>query len=147
MTQAHLGPWIIPGLTQRLIELHATNISMRDVADKLSFDYEVEITRNAVIGRCRRLGLPSRPSGKPSLPQEKTYRIRKRVSIDAPIAPMAPISPVGQDDAPLTIYQLRDGDCHWPLGETFAKPPFMYCGQATEEGFAYCPDHHKRAHG
>jgi hypothetical protein len=32
----------------------------------------------------------------------------------------------------LTIYQLREGDCRWPLGAGDTRPPYIFCGQRTD---------------
>lgn len=39
-----------------------------------------------------------------------------------------------------TIFELRQFDCRWPLGETHAVAEF-YCGDPVVLGKAYCPDH------
>ena len=65
--------------------------------------------------------------------------------IDAPILPPEAWHP--DDGNKLTIYQLRQGDCHWPLGEMLDHPPFLYCGKQAFDGDVYCPEHMERAHG
>jgi len=47
----------------------------------------------------------------------------------------------------LTIYQLRDGSCRWPLGKTYDRPPFMYCGCPALLGRPYCAEHTAKAAG
>ena len=146
---------VIPGLSQRLIELHALTgarmLSMGQIAEKLNAEFHTEITRNAVIGRCRRIGLTGRI---PGTPRSKKVRAPKRVASkpDAPIAPIR-LRQVASPDAvkrrrneSLSIYQLREDDCHWPLGAVDDYPPFQYCGKPSLFGRPYCPVHHKRAH-
>ena len=132
MTPPSDSPWLIPGLTQRLLALHAEGMIMRDIADRLSFEFETDLTRNAVIGKCRRLAMPER---EPRVRERKPSRIR----IDAPIAPVEAPQPRNEN---LTIYQLENGVCHWPLGAMQDHPPFMFCGKdAVEFDAPYCPAH------
>jgi hypothetical protein len=137
MIPAYDSPWLIPGINERLVELHGyAHLTMLEIADRLSFEFEREIGRNSVIGRCRRLGLANRPNVPP--PGKK-----KKVGVDAPIPPEAPPIPPRH----LTIYQLKDGVCHWPLGPMMDYPPFFYCGMPAGDGRSYCGEHHARAHG
>ena len=143
MIPTNPGPWLIPGLSSRMIDLHALAgekaLTMGEIAQKLSFEFEVEITRNAVIGRCRRLGLAARPS---PLPQKK---LCKPVRVDAPIAPVE-AERLAEDNA-LTIYQLREGDCKFVLNDLMARPPFLFCGKAAvREGSPWCLEHYNRCH-
>ena len=139
--------WLKPGINERLIELHALSgaqtMTMRQIADKLSFEFEVEATRNGVIGRCHRLSLPMRDSvlfRKKTGPKPKKIHVR----VEAPIEPVEAEIPPAHTG--LTILQLCDGVCHWPLGEFEAYPPYVYCGDATEEGCSWCPLHFEIAH-
>ena len=148
MITAADSPWLIPGLTQRLIALHAqtgaAEMSMGDIADRLNFEFETDLTRNSIIGRCRRLGLPARVSGanfrRAAMKPPKVRMVR----IDAPIP--ARDLPAGPRPEGLTIYQLGRGDCRFPLGEMQDRPPFSFCGQEQAEGRSYCAAHHKLTH-
>ena len=144
--------WLKPGLTERLIELHALGgaqqLSMSQMAEKLNSEFGTHLTRNAIVGRCHRLNLPPREA-----PIKRTYPQPRRkpgpkpmriVRIDAPIMPReAEKLPEGNA---LTIYQLGYGDCRWPLGEAMARPPFLYCGHAAIDGRPYCAAHCRRAY-
>jgi hypothetical protein len=150
MTPTNPGPWLIPGITQRLIELHALSgeqaMTMSAIAKQLSVEFDVKLTTNACIGRKHRLRLANRPTitdvrGKK--PMEKANRSHTKV--DAPIAPLE-AERLSEDNA-LTIYQLRDGDCKWPFGAMLDRPPFFYCGKAAvREGSPWCPEHYARCH-
>jgi hypothetical protein len=144
------NPWLIPGINARLIELHAMSgaeqHSMAGIAGRLSREFNVSITKNAIIGRSHRLLLPPRPQGATVLtrkPEPKKVR-KERRRVDAPIAP--PIVPRCESTTGLTIYQLREGDCHWPLGPVEARPPYAYCGEYAEIGQPYCLNHYQRGH-
>jgi len=58
-------------------------------------------------------------------------------------AAAVPLSPPAPD---LTIYQLRNRHCKWPLGPTMQQPPYAYCGKLTVLGCSYCRAHMERAH-
>jgi len=141
---AERGPWLTPGITERLIELHAltgmATMSMGEIAAKLTFEYDALITRNAVIGRCQRLCLPSRPQGqriiRPPKPRKRSPRRRNR--FEEPIAPQ--MEPQKLTWCPLTIYDLRDGVCKWVLEPVDSYPPYTYCGRPAPHT-SWCPHH------
>lgn len=110
------------------------NMSYHQVAEVLTKQFGKKFTKNCCIGKARRMKLPPRPV-KHRKPQH---------NVDAPIAPLVEKRVQG---LALTIYQLREGDCKWPLGEVTDKPPYAYCGRPAPLGYPYCPTHHKIAHG
>jgi len=144
------GPWeSTPGLTARMVELHALTgdqyLSASAIAEKLNAEFHTDLTRNAIIGRSHRLNLPVRrgpPDRKRKEAKPKMVKIRPRV--DAPIPPVL-AEPRGPQ-AGLTIYQLGWGDCRWILEPPEAYPPYTYCGAETAGGRSYCPDHHEVTH-
>jgi GcrA cell cycle regulator len=142
------NPWHKADLNQRLTELHALTgkeaLSMRQITARLNAEFKTEFTRNAIIGRSRRLGLPARPQPIPT----RSYPTKQIVLVGhssyPPIVPIEARRPTRRDS--LNILQLRDGDCHWPLGEMDDRPPFQYCGKPALFGFPYCLEHHRIAH-
>jgi len=140
------NPWLIRGITERLIELHALSgkqqLSMHRIAEKLNAEFAVRLTRNSIIGRSRRLSLAPRPSGTPRV-ETPAPRRRPSRGVDAPIQPPPASRHTGRG---LTIYQLRDGDCKWPLDPVHAYPPFTFCGESAEIGQPYCWHHYQRGH-
>lgn len=42
----------------------------------------------------------------------------------------------------LTIWQLQDHHCRWPIGE---DPPYRFCGTDKQPGQPYCAEHTKLA--
>jgi len=127
------GPWHIPGITERLMALHAEGITMREVAERLNCEFETGLTRNAVIGKCRRLCMPFRdPPVRVRKP--RIYKYRPRVK---------PKPPRVEPNGTVTIYQLRSDDCRFPLGDF----PFVFCGKEQQDGSSYCPEHFRICHG
>jgi GcrA cell cycle regulator len=147
MTPTNHGPWSLPGITQRLIELHGLSgveqLSMEAIAQKLSKEFAVQLTKNAVIGRSHRLRLELRDNV-PFVRKKVERKMTPRRRVDAPIPPLDAIVKV--NDETLTLYQLGDGDCHWPLGEMQDLPPFQYCGKEALFGRPYCQSHSRIAY-
>jgi GcrA cell cycle regulator len=46
----------------------------------------------------------------------------------------------------LSIMQLTDRTCRWPVGDP-GTAGFFFCGNDTDLERAYCAVHHKVAHG
>ncbi len=76
------------------------------------------ITKNAVVGKVHRLGLPKRGS---------------------------PIKQKPKPAAVIGMASLRPGMCSWPDGEP-GKEDFRFCGDPSEAGKPYCPHHCERAY-
>lgn len=124
------------------------------------------LTRNAVIGKVHRLGLagrakspsaaisrPRQPRPAPSIhrsaaprPSAAVPRIARGAAAFA-IAPQALADADAQDfesvvvpmSLRVTIVELREAMCRWPLGDP-ASPEFRYCGSHAAAG-PYCPHH------
>ena len=77
------GPWKNPDLTERLIELRKASEkhSFGKIAQLLSQEFNLDISRNAVLGRARRLGLPRfpvkphRPDSPPNLDARPNFSV------------------------------------------------------------------------
>jgi hypothetical protein len=138
VTREPPGPWATtPGLLPRLVELYASpkHYTAREMANMLSVEFDVPITRNAVIGKSNRLRLPVRIRPVPTGPKPKKYSPRPRKNlIEKPLR----IEPEGT----VTIYQLRSDDCRFPLGDY----PFVFCGKEQRGGKSYCNEHYSATH-
>ena len=133
-------------MTKVFIELHGAKPPMTfvEIASAMSTRFDIALTRNACIGKARRLGLATRDNIPRAIIERRRIK-RMKTKIDAPIPPVeaerAFESPEGLD-----IYQTRDGDCKWPLGEMHALPPFRYCGGPAVLGRPYCSKHVRKAY-
>ena len=145
--------WLKPGLTERLIELHALGgaqqLSMSQMAEKLNAEFKTSLTRNAIVGRCRRLSLPAREP-----PLKRSYNTSHRpgpkpmkifVRVDAPIVPEIALVPEIRSEG-LTIYQLGFGDCRWPVADGARGITEFYCGEPALDGRPYCGAHCRKAY-
>ena len=120
------------------------------------------VTRNAVIGKVHRLGMGGRARGGEEAPAVQLTA--KAVEIETAIAvvetqapePVAILahrpSPVFPPPAPapepvalsvskrVTIMDLRESMCRWPLGDP-TTPEFRFCGARSITGLPYCTHH------
>jgi GcrA cell cycle regulator len=125
------------------------------------------ITRNAVIGKVHRLGLsgrvkaPSqsvprqrapRPAGqRPASPRMHAPRTHGANALAfAPRYDLRPVERPIEDvvvpiSDPITIMELKESTCRWPLGDP-ATPEFRYCGGPSPVGTPYCPFHSRVAY-
>lgn len=125
------------------------------------------ISRNAVIGKVHRLGLagrakpnaaaqPQRPRKAVAKPAGEPLRVEVRDTprslgpADAVEEPELTAMPVTADVAlpaseRVTIMELRDSMCRWPLGDP-TNPEFRFCGARSITGLPYCPHHARVAY-
>ena len=106
------------------------------------------VTRNAVIGKAHRLKLSNRlspiqqnnkkpaPAANVSTPVEKP--IQKRVK-------KAPPPPSDEDIEGVSLSELKEKMCRWPIGDP-KEPGFRFCGCQAIAGLPYCGEHAKIAY-
>jgi len=130
-------------LLERLAKLHADpGKSFRDIAEQLSHEFGVRLSKNACIGRARRLGLAQRPRSTPRPKPRKPQPVEPPAEVVPTVLPAWKVEPpVLTGRSRVTIYQLRRGVCHFPFGES--GPPYAYCGNTTTRSSPWCP-HHER---
>jgi len=96
-----------------------------------------DTTRNAVMGKLHRLGIPS-----PKLHPHDGAR-RPRISIPKP-RPKPPVinvgPPVKTENGYITLADLKDGMCKWPIGDP-QDDDFHFCGRPSVEHRSYCGGH------
>ena len=95
-----------------LIALWNEGLSTSEIGNRLF------VTKNAVVGKVHRLGLPKRGS-----PIKKKPKPAQIISLEA----------------------LRPGMCCWPDGEP-GKEDFRFCGDPAEPDKPYCAHHCERAY-
>ena len=127
-----------------LLEL-ADNLSYAAIAERMCLTFEMPISKNACIGKARRMGIPQR-NGKPHKPTGRPRKgVGKMVRIDAPILPE--ISCEGVD--PLNGFPLETlthNQCHFPLAAVMDRPPYVYCGAPTYRQTSWCGEHYNRVY-
>lgn len=130
-----------------LQECFAAGMSSSEAAASISGHFRVYISRNAAIGRAHRKGWRSkltagdgprkgnvsrpRPAPKPrARPAPKPQVFACEPITGLRVADVVPLN--------ISIYELTDETCHWPLGD---GPPFVYCGCPTFDDSPWCEPH------
>jgi GcrA cell cycle regulator len=144
-----------PKRISELERLWATGASTAEIGRQL------DVTKNAVVGKVHRLGLPGRPS---PIKREtraadrapaRQLRPEIRVPGDAPVSD-AVNSPVVAREAEARakasvatatqpVADLHAPPCQWPFGDP-GNDDFHFCGSPSLSGRPYCPDHCARAY-
>ena len=156
------NPWTKMRIAE-LRRLWASGMTASAIAEKLDL-----VSRNAVLGKVARLGLPSRrdsisrskPKRSPtafggiyekkiSSPGKTTEKTTGNCSEVKP-APIRANEVAPEDkNIPLhqrkTIFTLEKNNCRWPIGDP-RKPDFHFCGGEIVQGLPYCVDHCRRSY-
>jgi GcrA cell cycle regulator len=105
---------------------------------------EIGRPRNAVIGKAHRLGLTPRGRAKPPPMPPAPPPMPMRTMQPLPKYSTAPVN----GTKPVTIWQLENRHCRWPLdGE---GEHMRFCGHPSADlakGIPYCQPHTQRSHG
>jgi GcrA cell cycle regulator len=125
-------------MNERLNALWAEGLSATQIAAALG-----SVSRNAVLGKVHRLGLPGRDkiarARKP--PVKRRYRFilppilatPKPLRVE-PVVPVVPVVPGCRFD------ELTATVCRWPIGEV-GEADFGFCGEQTNQHAPYCAHH------
>ncbi|RFB78606.1 GcrA family cell cycle regulator [Methylovirgula sp. 4M-Z18] len=126
------------------------------------------ITRNAVIGKVHRLGLAGRekaaaapthaaprPRVRPAAPRAPVHRSstvsvgNTALAVTADLVPVIAPRPIEDIVIPMservTLMELRESMCRWPLGDPTTSE-FRFCGSKTPGVGAYCAHHSRIAY-
>ena len=140
-------------------------------ASRIAAELAGGVTRNAVIGKVHRLGLSGRvkaqsatspararpktqglgrPQNNPHRPQAMPMRGNTALAIQARPMPMQARDFGGDNVVPMaenvTIMDLRESMCRWPVGDP-ASAEFRYCGGKAPIGDGpYCSYHSRMAY-
>ena len=127
--------WETPGRKEQLRQLWAEGLSMAAIGRRMG------VSKNAVVGKARRMGLSGRPS-----PIIVTGAPRKRRSPRAMgntlpvVASSAKPEPVEPPALKVVFKPLASHFCCWPLGDPGTKS-FRFCDEPSRPGKPYCEDH------
>lgn len=143
---------------EQLKKLWEGGLSASQIAAELG-----NVTRNAVIGKVHRLGLSGRakspssaaPRPRKPRPAQQMVRMPRPVargntalahSYDVDVEP----DPIAVDNVipmsqRLTLVELNDATCHWPVGDP-ASTDFYFCGGKALAGLPYCAHHSRIAY-
>jgi GcrA cell cycle regulator len=136
-------------------------------ASRIAAELGPPVTRNAVIGKVYRLGLSGRVKAAPNhvlvpppqqMPPSRPHKHADRppvlgntalalhplfVATPAPRTVREVVVPIAE---PVTILELRESMCRWPIGDP-AQPEFHFCGVKKVPGHGpYCARHSRIAY-
>ncbi len=120
-----------------LLKLDSENaLSRAGIATALAERTGSCFSRNAIIGKLARLGVPLKAK-KCAAPKKskgpKIFIVHKKSE------PLPPPTPVLQESMKLTLEQLTPATCHYPAGD---QAPFEFCGHPVFDR-SYCAAHFK----
>jgi GcrA cell cycle regulator len=139
-----------------LRELVEKGLSFKEVARALNERFGTAYTRNAAIGRARRLGLSTpqqagaggvfAAQSKPDA--RKICEKRARILAKPPTrlttserAAVLQLRCVAITPRHLSLVDLEPGDCRYPYGGDAEGEPVTFCGHPRREGSSYCLSH------
>jgi len=137
-----------PARDDQLRALHAEGLSFGQIARVIG-----GISRNAAVGRARRLTLPDREPRKSShaARHRKAFTLAHSPNPPEP-QPMPEMKPAAEskpvvleNGSHVTTLTLNARTCRWPIGDP-AEADFHYCGHPPRLGAPYCQAHARIAH-
>jgi GcrA cell cycle regulator len=135
-------------------------MSYGQAADAINARFGTEFTRNAAIGRAKRLGLktasvrkilarPKRPArwgeSAPKAPQKAAHPAAP-APVPEPVKPMK-LRCVGISPRLISFTDLEPGDCRYPYGGEKEGEAYAFCGHPRMPRSPYCRSHHALTHG
>lgn len=158
------SPWTDP-VIQRLRVLAQLHMPISAIAAALNAEFGTSFTRNAVQGRCDRMGISTgnlpfnykrHRANKPDAPERPTvkrftnhgHRFDMVEVYEPPTLPRA-YGSLNRHDYPhaCSLMDLTNATCRWPVGEP-TEPEFFFCGDPTADltlRRPYCPEHDARS--
>lgn len=150
---ARHGHYIWPAeMVERLTQLVKVGLSASQIGERL------EVSRNAVIGKCARLGIKLAGNGqfrrsakvkkvKVALSERakepgKAKGTRKAAPVPPPlmVVPSLPISNGHWKGIAAVVEALKAGECRWPIGDP--GPSMSFCRAPVASRFtSYCAHH------
>lgn len=140
-----------PHLIEQLKAHVESGLSSSQTARAMSRDNKLIVTRNMVLGKAKRLGIPFKhPSPKKDKPTPRPFLLPRSGAARTKGAPKPPkalpeddgeLLPLSDENGkPFTVENSRSDHCRFPYGEVGAD--FRYCGrQAVKRRF--CEAHAK----
>ena len=148
-----------------LCEFLARGMSFSAIAKAINDKFGTSYTRNAAIGRSKRMGL-SGPN-----PAEKRLERVLKAEIDGseaiqeteaiqdglgpgsawagppPAAEPVKLRCIGIRPRLVSLIELNPGDCRYPYGGDKDGEPIVFCGHPRRDGSSYCTPHFRLTQG
>ena len=133
-----IGSWTDEALAD-MRRLLAEGLSAARVAAELNSRFGLALTRNAVLGKCWRLGIVRTVKKAPKRKWEarpplivRRAQLRLAPAQVKALPPPAPPEPVAiQPSLRVKLLDLREGMCRWPDGDPITDADFGFCGAAV----------------
>ena len=147
-----------PEHSQALRELLAKGTSFSEAADTINAKFGTWYTRNATIGRAKRMGMADSDRQQPALPgavrpepekmperhasefRTSEFRWPLRPPVFQCVAP-AKLRCVEVDPRRLSLLELECNDCRYPYGGNVEGEAITFCGHPRRKGSSYCTAH------
>ena len=143
-----------------LRDLLARRLSFSEVAAVINKRFNTAYSRNAVIGRARRLGLAGADRfGLSPCAQPRRDRLGEVHLVEPtspkfpwPVPPFEGTKPVELrcveiDPRHLCLIELERGDCRYPYGGDEEGEAITFCGHPRRPGSSYCTPHFHLSRG
>ena len=153
-----------PEHSDALREYLVRGMSYSEIADAINAKFKTVYSRNAAIGRAKRMGLagPDRPDGpdrRKDLPKHwpmlapkaqaaRLHKLRERYHSEfmRPMPIFEAAEPVKLrcveiDPRHLSLIELEAGDCRYPYGGDEDGEAITFCGHPRRQGSSYCAPH------
>ena len=140
-----------------LREYLAKGMSFAEIAEAINAKFKTAYSRNAAIGRARRMGIASPDRAKdlprywPVAPKAPPLRPRKSRERHLPdfIRPMptfertetVKLRCVEIDPRHVSLTELEPDDCRYPYGGDQEGEAITFCGRPRRPGSSYCAPH------
>jgi GcrA cell cycle regulator len=130
-------------------------LSFSEAARRINATFNTAYTRNAAIGRAKRMGLvgPSRPETPPRVippalerPYNPSAARSRSTALLWPSPEPGKAEPVNLrcveiEPRHLTLIELEQGDCRYPYGGDEEGEAITFCGHPRRTGSSYCTAH------
>jgi GcrA cell cycle regulator len=133
-----------------LREFLATGMSYSEIADAINAKFKTCYSRNAVLGRAKRMGLagPARLNSSPKQCQPRLPKPRERYAAEPRwLIPeferteTATLRCVEIVPRHLSLIDLEAGDCRYPYGGDEEGEAITFCGHPQRPDASYCVAH------
>jgi GcrA cell cycle regulator len=141
-----------------LREYHHKGMSFSEIARALNARFGTGYSRNAAIGRARRMGLaspgrirqiklpkpPKAPKSSAARPHKRRETASSGISAKANLRERVAalqLRCVAINPRHLSLVELEVADCRYPYGGDAEGEPITFCGHPRRDGSSYCASH------
>jgi GcrA cell cycle regulator len=135
-------------------------MSFAEAADAINAKFDTFYSRNATLGRAKRMGLVSshkpaesrRSPQQASVPRPCKLREASRSGSTPLVAPFkrgegVDLRCIQIMPRHLTLVELEAGDCRYPYGGDAEGEAITFCGHSKRDGSSYCAGHFHLTNG